>query len=491
MVRADLKKNGVFYTPDTVTATLLRWAVRSRTDRLLDPACGDGRFLTARCNSVGIERDSVAATLARDRAPDAQVVVGDFFEWVEGHSGEFDVVAGNPPFIRYQHFSGTTRFQALDYCSKRGVQFSSLTSSWAPFLVAAASTLRRGGRLAFVVPAEIGHAPYATPLLYFLLRHFANVQLIAIREKLFPQLSEDAWLLLSDGFGGSSDRFHLSALLGSPQLNGGIPKPHSSIGFSEWKAWNCRLRPFLLPALVRETLRELAESRDTVKLGDIARVSIGYVTGANDYFHIRPSQAKRLQLLEKFLVPTVRKGSLLPEKAVTHSTVNSWLERDDPALLLHIRRTDAINRALRRYLESDEAEAAKTAYKCRTRSPWFCVPDVRFPQAFLTYLSGESPALVMNAAGCTCTNSVHTVVLRNGYGVRQLVKQWVHPLTQLSCEIEGHPLGGGVLKLEPTEATQVVLPGKTFTATTSELATIREGIALMRGWRHYGNGTVC
>jgi adenine-specific DNA-methyltransferase len=32
------------------------------------------------------------------------------------------------------------------------------------FLVTTASLLKQGGRLAFVVPAEIGHAPYAAPL---------------------------------------------------------------------------------------------------------------------------------------------------------------------------------------------------------------------------------------------------------------------------------------------------------------------------------------
>jgi adenine-specific DNA-methyltransferase len=28
----------------------------------------------------------------------------------------------------------------------------------------------------------------------------------------------------------------------------------------------------------------------------------------------------------------------------------------------------------------------------------------------------------------------------------------------LSCKLEGHPLGGGMLKLEPREAAQVLLP---------------------------------
>jgi adenine-specific DNA-methyltransferase len=71
----------------------------------------------------------------------------------------FECAAGNPPFIRYQHFNGATRARALELCGRLGASFTGLASSWAPFIAAAAGLLKPGGRLAFVVPAEIGHAP--------------------------------------------------------------------------------------------------------------------------------------------------------------------------------------------------------------------------------------------------------------------------------------------------------------------------------------------
>ena len=58
--------------------------------------------------------------------------------------------------------------------------------------------------MAFVVPAAIGHAPYAAPLLDYFVKHFANLRIVAIRQKLFPRLSEDCWLLFADGFGGAA-----------------------------------------------------------------------------------------------------------------------------------------------------------------------------------------------------------------------------------------------------------------------------------------------
>src|SRR3954453_10391962 len=101
---------------------------------------------------------------------------------------------------------------AMDLCSRLGAQFSGLSSSWAPFLVAAAGLLKRGGRMAFIVPAEIGHAPYAAPLLEYLVASFASVKVIAVREKLFPALSEDCWLLYCEGFGDTADVIEFTAL---------------------------------------------------------------------------------------------------------------------------------------------------------------------------------------------------------------------------------------------------------------------------------------
>jgi hypothetical protein len=39
------KHAGAYYTPDTVAASLVRWAGRTGAATMLDPACGDGRFI--------------------------------------------------------------------------------------------------------------------------------------------------------------------------------------------------------------------------------------------------------------------------------------------------------------------------------------------------------------------------------------------------------------------------------------------------------------
>jgi adenine-specific DNA-methyltransferase len=68
--------------------------------------------------------------------------------------------------------------------------------------------------------------------------------------------------------------------------------------------------------------------------------------------------------------------------------------------------------------------------------------------------------------------------------VESVQRGWNTPLARLSCELEGHPLGGGLLKLEPREAARLVIPNARM-ETSCELTLLREGIHTMRRWRHY------
>jgi hypothetical protein len=478
------KQTGAYYTPDPIAASLVHWAIRADADRMLDPACGDGRFIRAHRNSVGIERDPLAAATAMAVAPWAQVYESDFFSWAAHSKERFHCAAGNPPFIRYQVFNGAVRERALNLCARLGAKFSGLASSWALFLVAAASLLTRGGRIAFIVPAEIGHAPYASPLLEYLVAHFAVVHIVAVREKLFSDLSEDCWLLYAEGHGASTDEIRFTALEAFTPM-GRPPRTYQRIPVREWRmSWKRRLRPYLLPEEARSLYRQVADAPGSSRLGDLASVGIGYVSGANDFFHLRPSQAERFDIPKQLVHPTVRNGRALLGRNLTRSVVREWVREDKPIYLLKLPKASDIPLPVKRYLDTSEGRTAREAYKCRVRMPWYSVPDVQVPDFFLTYMSGRAVSLVRNSAGCTCTNSVHAVRPHEKRAISTLYDLWDTPFIQLSCEIEGHPLGGGMLKLEPREATQIVLPAPALLQHVPGSA-LEDAINTMQTWRHY------
>ena len=476
--RKDL---GAYYTPPEVVRALVSWATEGEPrGPVLDPSCGDGRFLAGLRNAVGVDIDPVAASEASRRVT-AEVVTSDFFEWAARTDRRFAAAVGNPPFIRYQRFGGRARRRALEYCAGLGVRLSGLSSSWAPFVVGASSLLQPGGRLAFVVPAEIGHAVYARDVVRYLLGAFGRVEVIAVRQKLFPDLSEDCWLLRASGFGGRAEAIHFARL-------GSLSADYCAWGFEpvskeELGRWGYRLRALLVSEAIRSAYLGLAVRAPARRLGSVARVGIGYVTGANDFFHLRPSTAAALGIPGELLRVSVRSNRDLVVDDVDHDVVRSWIADDRPVLLLNLAGATALPKAVEAYLESAAGRDARRAYKCSNRRPWFAVPDVRTPHAFLSIMSGRGPRLVGNSAGVTCTNSVHAVEFLNGADPMRYVRTWRNELTTLSCEIEGHSLGGGVLKMEPAAARRVLLaPGLDLSEELCEL--LRSGTRELRRWRH-------
>jgi adenine-specific DNA-methyltransferase len=158
---SDPKARGAYYTPTEVAQFLASWAVRSPSASVLEPSAGDGVFIRAAYevfarlgqvsgHVVGIEIDGPTVDALLEMAPDtATIIQSDFFA-VDG--GGFDAVIGNPPFVRYQHFTGANRDLALRRAAEAGVALPELSSSWAPFVVYAAHMLTPSGRLAMVVP---------------------------------------------------------------------------------------------------------------------------------------------------------------------------------------------------------------------------------------------------------------------------------------------------------------------------------------------------
>ena len=350
--------------------------------------------------------------------------------------------------------------------------------------MAAAALLKPGGALAFIVPAEIGHAPYAAPLLEYLVRSFSDVRVIAIREKLFPSLSEDCWLLFADGHGGRTDHIDLTTL-DRFKPSDCLPAVSVQVDVEEWRTvWNRRLRPYLLPIDARRIYQTGLSDDRSRRFSDFATIGIGYVSGDNDFFHLRPSEAIHWNIGDDYLKPSVRNSRAMPSRLITQATVDAWQRNDEQVLLLKLQRGQELTVGVRRYLDSTAGKRARTGYKCRNRDPWYAVPDVQTPDYVMGYMSGRTVNLVRNAASVTCTNSVHSVRLRDRDAAARLLPLWDTPFVRLSCELEGHALGGGMLKLEPREASRILFPDPDVSTVASH-DMITDAIGIMQGWRHY------
>lgn len=477
------KAMGAFYTDAQVAEFLVWWAVRSRHETVMDPSFGGGVFLRSACERLvklgghpksqvyGAEIDpSVHARIAEKLADEFGVdrrnlLQSDFFALDAAAAEKADAVIGNPPFIRYQRFSGKTRRTALMRAASCGVRLTELSSSWAPFLVHSIAMLKDSGRLAIVVPMEIGHAAYARPVLEHLARSFGKTTFLTFQKKLFPNLSEDTLLLLGEDKGCRPSRFFLrdfahSGLLADVRCRGKrVLSGTRRIATQALTQGRERLIEYFVPKEVRDLYHKLKDSNMTQQLGQLADVGIGYVTGANNFFHLSPEKAEDLGIPRTFLRAAVLRGRAFSGVRFTMRDWRKAAKVGDAGYLLCVEAQAELPESVRRYLEYGQEQGVPNAYKCRTRSPWFRVPNVSEGDAFLSYMSGNTTCLVTNVAHAVAPNTLHVLRLHPqttlpGDGVAAL---WRTSLTRFSVEVEGHPLGGGMLKLEPSEAENVVL----------------------------------
>lgn len=506
---SEEKLRGGYYTPEPVAAWMCRWAIRDAGETVLEPSCGDGVFLAAaasRLRDLGASRTGLAAQLrgvelspaeasaARARlAPDlgeaARVVVatGDFFDWWARRGAQrFAAVVGNPPFIRYQSFPEPARGRAMAIMAGLGLRPNRLTNIWVPFILAAAEALAPGGRMALVVPAELLQVTYAGQLRAYLTEHFAHLDIVACNELFFDGAEQEVVLLLAnDARSERAEGAPCRVAITEARAVGELLARDSVALLADAEEKDVRGRQekwlkYFLTGHEIGLMRELRAHPRIVELGRLAEVDVGIVTGANEFFVLRGSETAR-HGLGAVARRTVSKSAHMRGSVFAETDWRDLAGQDERVHLVDIR-VDARGRlpaSAAAYVTAGEGRGVHKGYKCSIRSPWFHVPALWTPDAFLFRQIHDFPRFVLNAAAATSTDTIHRVRV-NGCDPAALVAGAFTHLTAASAEIEGRSYGGGVLELEPTEAEALLVPD---TRALGAALPLHESDALIRGGR--------
>ncbi len=471
------KGRGAFFTPPEMSAFVVDWAVRKGSDSVLEPSCGEASFLipagerlhslqrksrakkpidVGGLHGVDVHRASAkeASRLLSEAGYSSDIRVHDFFDLAPTQL--FDVVIGNPPYVRYQNFEGEAREKALRAALSQGVRLNQLASSWAAFTVHAARFLKPGGRLGLVLPAELLTVKYAQPVRRFLLDHFASIRLVMFEKLVFPGVLEEVVLLLAEGEGGT-DKIEVYKADGLECLQKLEERRWSAFAPEFGDKWT----PALLTAKSFNAYQRLVGAQSFCRLRDWGNTYLGSVTGNNGYFAVTEESVRELRLPESALLKISPPGSRhLRGLSFSSRAWKRSLESGAAGYLFYPPNA-RIGAAVKRYIQLGEAQDVHQAYKCRVRNPWWRVPLVPVADILFTYMNHDRPRLVSNGAKVHHLNSIYGISLKpelRKLGAPLLPIAALNSASLLGAEIVGRSYGGGLLKLEPREADLMPVP---------------------------------
>lgn len=489
------KLRGGYYTPQPIAHFLARWAIQSPTAQVLEPSCGDGNILQECLTALvaqgapkhkavilvhGVELDNKERLKALERVrllgyspEDSMIHRGDFFTYCQQHLTDkgllafcdereprfFDAIVGNPPFIRYQNFPDEQRKPAFEIMQRAGMNPTKLTNTWVPFIVASSFLVTEHGRMAMVIPAELLQVNYAAELRHFLSEFYKKITLITFKKLVFEGIQQEVVLLLAEKNGDRYSGIRTIELEGVEEL---ASYKHTDFSDTELKPMNHgteKWTQYFLDTKEIELLRALKGNPDLTEAGKVIDVDVGVVTGQNQFFVLNEEQIKAASL-KKYHKRIVSRSGHLRGVIFSEKDWQSNVENNLPAYLLDLPKKpfEELPIAAQQYVKTGEDAEFHTGYKCRIRNPWYIVPSVWTPDAFMLRQVHGYPKIIVNASGATCTDTIHRVRLLNGRSGDVIAAAFLNSLTFAFSEVIGRSYGGGVLELEPNEAEKLPLP---------------------------------
>jgi len=461
------KLRGGFYTPNEIASFIIRWALNENPKSdILEPSCGDGVFLKElsksklKYNSItAIEINKEEAEKAKKaRLKNKLVFNEDFFEFCNLTKKRFNLIIGNPPYIRYQYISKEQKTKAEKIFSRAGLKYSRLTNTWVAFVVGASLLLKEKGKIGFVLPAEILQVSYAKQLRTFLAHYYNKINIISFKKLVFPKVQQEVILLLCEKNNANSHLIEHLELENTEGLNtldiSRLKSPKKKIDFKSNK-WTF----YFLSQNEIDFLERLLNQNLIPQFKKYASAEVGITTGNNNFFTV-PLSTVRKYRLDKFAKPMVGRSVQVRSLRFAHRDWKENVQKNVrayfvifPALTKLQKHKGAMN-----YIALGEKEKVDRGYKCRIRDEWQIVPSARISDALFIRRNNIYPKLILNEAKAYTTDTMHRITIKKGLNRKAFIASYYNSLSLASAEICGRSHGGGVLELMPSEVGNALLP---------------------------------
>jgi hypothetical protein len=499
--RELLRAKGQFWTPDWVAEVMVAYVLGKGARQLFDPAVGTGAFFRAAkklasCSRrvpqfVGCEIDPTVLRAAVENgfshAELSQVQVRDFV--LDPPAGPFEAIVANPPYLRHHRLSAEVKAKLRSFAYQiLGQPIDGRAGLHVYFLLRALQLLARGGRLAFIMPADTCEGVFAPVLWSWITRHYRLDAVITFDPAAtpFPEVDTNPLIFFIEHT-EPRDQFYWVRC----EQGGGKE-------LYQWVMTGFQCPPSGALCVYQRTLDEalrvglsrpaLGDQDGGCRLGDLAIVVRGIATGANDFFFLTHAQVKKLDIPREFLVRAIGRTRDVPGDRVDSQLLHQLERLGRPTWLFcpDGRPLQEFPDSVRRYLLEGAAQGLPRRPLLATRQPWYKM-ERRHPPPFLfAYLGRRNARFIRNLARVVPLTGFLCVYPRHA-APEFLERLWTvlnHPETLRNLPLVGKSYGAGCIKVEPRALEQ--LPLSEDVVRQAKLAEFvrksRAGVQLVIGW---------
>lgn len=467
---SEQKLRGAYYTPLQLAKKMILFSGVENIKSILEPSCGDGVFLDSLhqlglmqgindITAIEIEADEAEKVRKKYKAhKNIHVLTKDFFEfYTQAISApkRYDLIFGNPPYIRYQYLSEKQRGLLSEILTSHGMKANKLINAWVAFLVASVQLLSNKGTIAFVIPAEILQVVYAEDLRLYLSNHLATITLITFEQLVFPDIEQEVVIFI----GEKSSEEKGIRIIETRNLESLEKLCLEGNGFQRIQHIKEKWTKYFVTATDLELIQKVRTDKRFAKFADLGTINVGITTGNNKFFSITEETCIEYALTDVTL-PLIGRSS--------HAHGIYFDETDWEANKAAGKRARLISfpekplaeypEGHRRYIAVGEAQGEHTGYKCSIRDAWYVVPSVWVPNAFFLRRNNLYPKFVLNLCNAVSTDTMHRMVFNPGVEPENVLLSYYNSISFAFTEICGRSYGGGVLEILPSEMGNIMLP---------------------------------
>lgn len=466
---------GQFATPPDIAEFMVSYGLRMKAKTILDPACGIGIFLDkileagSKATLYGVDIDPMMINACHldmctkhgtSAARRLRLLTADYLACDMGVPA-VDFLVCNPPYV---NFHGFDREAISRVGQDTGTKLSMLTNLYALFMLKATRSVKKGGMMVFITPAEFFYTGYGKAIKSFMIKNLTldafvtfdfsrtvfdkalTTSTISVMTNIKPTIGHRTMFVTT---GGSLAGVR-SAMEGNPQKGVRIKRilQDSMDPRSKWQNY------FAGAATTGGRGRS-----SLVPLSHEANVKRGIASGSNDFFTLTDDERAQWGIEDKFIVPVISKARQSEGYQITQRDMKNLGVAGHKVHLLYCTSPPSAN--LRRYIKDGERREVNKRYLCMHRTPWYST-EAREPAPILaTVFSRDNMRFVHNRARCLNLASYHGVYPHYSDGRR--IKALLCYLNSAYCSTvqksSRREYGDGLHKFEPSDLLQLpVIP---------------------------------